>query len=69
LAISALPNGLLPKRGPQAWRRFVSYLPQACAAEAAQPLPAPPAPRQLYKAVLRATDHQRERPKNRPAQD
>ena len=46
---------------PDAWRRLVGYLIQACAAQAAQPLPDPSAPRQMYKAMLRATRHQRER--------
>src|SRR4051812_14945532 len=48
---------------PDTWRRLVGYLLQACAAPAAQPLPDPPAPRQMYKAMLRATRHQRERPR------
>lgn len=48
---------------PDTWRRLVGYLIQACAAPAAQPLPDPPAPRQMYKAMLRATRHQRERPR------
>jgi AcrR family transcriptional regulator len=43
---------------PEAWRRFVGYLIQACAAQAAAPLPDPPAPRQMYKAMLRATRQQ-----------
>jgi AcrR family transcriptional regulator len=46
---------------PDTWRRLVGYLLQACAAAATQPLPNPPAPRQMYKAMLRATHHQRER--------
>jgi AcrR family transcriptional regulator len=46
---------------PDTWRRLVGYLIQACAAPAAQPLPDPPAPRQMYRAMLRATQHQRER--------
>jgi AcrR family transcriptional regulator len=46
---------------PDTWRRLVGYLIQACAAPAAQPLPDPPAPRQMYRAMLRATEHQRER--------
>ena len=46
---------------PDTWRRLVGYLIQACAAQAAQPLPDPPAPRQMYKAMLRATWQQRER--------
>jgi AcrR family transcriptional regulator len=46
---------------PDTWRRLVGYLIQACAAQAAQPLPDPPPPRQLYKAMLRATWQQRER--------
>lgn len=49
---------------PDAWRRLVGYLIQACAAPAAQPLPDAPAPRQVYRALLRATHHQRDR---RPA--
>ncbi|WCN79084.1 TetR/AcrR family transcriptional regulator [Micromonospora sp. LH3U1] len=54
---------------PDTWRRLVGYLIQACAAQAAQPLPEPPTPRQMYKAMLRATRHQREQPrtKERPA--
>jgi AcrR family transcriptional regulator len=43
---------------PHAWRRLVGYLTQACAAPAAQPLPSPPTPRQMYRAMLRATKHQ-----------
>jgi AcrR family transcriptional regulator len=43
---------------PEAWRRLVGYLIQACAAQGAQPLPDPPAPRQMYKAMLRATRRQ-----------
>ena len=45
------------------WHRLVGYLLQACAAPAAQPLPDPPAPQAMYKAMLRATQHQRGRPK------
>src|SRR4051794_38431824 len=44
---------------PDAWRRVVAYLTQACASTAAQPLPPPPKPQQIYKAMLRATRHQR----------
>src|SRR3954451_2073970 len=47
---------------PDTWRRLVGYLIQACAAPAAQPLPEPPAPRQMYKAMLRTTRDQRGRP-------
>jgi hypothetical protein len=47
---------------PNAWRRLVGYLLQACAAPAVQPLPDPPAPRQMYKAMLRTTRDQRGRP-------
>jgi hypothetical protein len=43
---------------PDTWRRLVGYLIQACAAQAAQPLPDPPAPRQMYQAMLRATRRQ-----------
>lgn len=39
---------------PETWRRLVGYLLQACAATAAQPLPQPPKPRQMYKAMLRS---------------
>ncbi|MEJ3742563.1 helix-turn-helix domain-containing protein [Actinomycetes bacterium KLBMP 9797] len=46
---------------PGTWRRLVGYLTQACAAQAAQPLPKPPSPRQMYRALLRATHHQRDR--------
>ena len=44
---------------PDTWRRLVGYLLQACAADAARPLPDPPAPRQMYRAMLRATKSQR----------
>ena len=47
---------------PDTWRRFVGYLLQACAAPAAQPLPEAPAPRQMYRAMLRTTRDQRGRP-------
>jgi AcrR family transcriptional regulator len=43
---------------PGTWRRLVGYLIQACAAPAAQPLPDPPAPREMYEALLRATRQQ-----------
>jgi AcrR family transcriptional regulator len=36
---------------PHAWRRLVAYLLQACAAEHAEPLPAAPQARQLYRAL------------------
>jgi AcrR family transcriptional regulator len=39
---------------PDAWRRIVAYL-QAFAADNAQPLPEPPTPRQIYRAMLRLT--------------
>jgi AcrR family transcriptional regulator len=48
---------------PDAWRRVVGYILQACAAPAAQPLPDPPAPRLVYKAMVRSTREQRGRPK------
>jgi AcrR family transcriptional regulator len=44
---------------PETWRRLVGYLLQACAAPAAQPLPDPPEPRQMYRAMLRSTHPQR----------
>jgi AcrR family transcriptional regulator len=44
---------------PETWRRLVGYLIQACAAQAAQPLPDPPAPRKMFRAMLRATNQQR----------
>lgn len=44
---------------PDAWRRVVAYLIQACASTAAQPLPSPPKAQQIYRAMLRATRHQR----------
>jgi hypothetical protein len=43
---------------PETWRRLVGYLLQACAAPAAQPLPAPPTSRQIYRAMLRTTHQQ-----------
>jgi AcrR family transcriptional regulator len=51
---------------PDTWRRLVGYLLQACAAEAAHPLPDPPAPRQMYRAMLRATQDQRTRHQRDP---
>ena len=36
---------------PTAWRRLVAYLLQACAAECAQPLPAAPRARHMYRAL------------------
>jgi AcrR family transcriptional regulator len=44
---------------PETWRRLVAYLLQACAATAAQPLPDPPSPRQMYRALLRITKPRR----------
>jgi len=38
---------------PDAWRRLVAYLLQSFAATSAAPLPAPPAPRSIYRALLR----------------
>jgi AcrR family transcriptional regulator len=40
---------------PDAWRRLVGYLLQSFAAETARPLPDPPTPRQMYRALLRLT--------------
>jgi len=45
---------------PEAWRRLVGYLLQACAVPAAQPLPDPPTARQIYRAMLRTTHQQRD---------
>ena len=41
---------------PDAWRRIVGYLIQSFAAGAAQPLPPPPTPSQVYRALMRLTD-------------
>jgi AcrR family transcriptional regulator len=38
---------------PDAWRRLVGYLLQACQGKTAQPLPEPPTPRQMYRALKR----------------
>lgn len=38
---------------PDAWRRLLGYLIQSFAAETAQPLPDPPTPRQMYRALMR----------------
>jgi AcrR family transcriptional regulator len=38
---------------PDAWRRMVGYLLQAFAADAAKPLPDPPTPTQMYRAMMR----------------
>ena len=40
---------------PEAWRRFVGYLIQSFATEAAQPLPDPLTHRELYRALMRLT--------------
>jgi hypothetical protein len=39
---------------PQTWRRFVVYLIQAYAEEAASPLPPAPSPKRMHRAFLRA---------------
>ena len=38
---------------PDAWRRLVGYLIQSFAAETAHPLPEPPTPAQMYRALMR----------------
>jgi AcrR family transcriptional regulator len=38
---------------PETWRRLVAYLIQAFAAGSAKPLPDPPTPRRIYRALLR----------------
>jgi hypothetical protein len=38
---------------PRTWRRLVALLLQACAAEAAHPLPPPPTGPQMYQALQR----------------
>lgn len=38
---------------PDAWRRLVGYLLQAFESDAAAPLPEPPAPREMYQALMR----------------
>ena len=38
---------------PDAWRRFVAYLLQAFASGAAAPLPDPPTPWQMFRAMVR----------------
>lgn len=38
---------------PGTWRRLVAYLLQAFAAGSAGPLPDPPSPAQMYRALLR----------------
>ena len=43
---------------PDAWRRLVGYLLQACAAPAAEPLVDPPTPQQMYRAMRRVSRHQ-----------
>ncbi|MEV6491328.1 helix-turn-helix domain-containing protein [Actinoplanes sp. NPDC051633] len=51
---------------PETWRRLVGYLLQGCAASGAEPLPDPPEPRQMYRAMLRATRQQRGRSTDHP---
>jgi hypothetical protein len=41
------------KAAQDTWRRLVAYLLQSFAAEAAAPLPDPPTPAQMYRAMLR----------------
>jgi hypothetical protein len=41
---------------PDAWRRVVAYLIQSFAAEGACPLPDPPTPTQMYRALMRLTE-------------
>jgi AcrR family transcriptional regulator len=38
---------------PGTWRRFVAYVLQAFAAECAQPLPDPPSPKEIFRAMVR----------------
>jgi AcrR family transcriptional regulator len=38
---------------PDAWRRLVGYLIQSFAAETARPIPDPPTPQQMYRALMR----------------
>jgi len=38
---------------PETWRRLVAYVIQAFAADAAAPLPPPPSPRRMYRALMR----------------
>ncbi|MEU4245352.1 helix-turn-helix domain-containing protein [Actinoplanes sp. NPDC026619] len=38
---------------PETSRRLIEYFLQACAVAAARPLPEPPAPRRMYRAMLR----------------
>ena len=38
---------------PDAWRRLVAYMVEAFAAEPARPLPPPPTPAAVYRALLR----------------
>jgi AcrR family transcriptional regulator len=40
---------------PETSPRLVAYFLQACAAKAAEPLPAAPTPQRMYRAMLRAT--------------
>jgi AcrR family transcriptional regulator len=40
---------------PETSPRLVAYFLQACATPAAEPLPAPPTPQRMYRAMLRAT--------------
>lgn len=44
---------------PGTWRRMVAYMIQAFSAEAAQPLPDPPTPRRMYRAMLRSSSQRR----------
>jgi glyoxylase-like metal-dependent hydrolase (beta-lactamase superfamily II) len=46
-------SGASQLAAPDAWRRLVGYLLQACETKTAQPLPEPPTPRQIYGALKR----------------
>jgi AcrR family transcriptional regulator len=50
--VVAATAGAAPETSP----RLVAYLLQACAAPAAQPLPEPPTPRRMYRALRRLTN-------------
>ena len=52
MANAGVVNGTR-EAAPDAWRRLLAYLLQGFAAEAAQPLPAPPTREQMYLALLR----------------
>lgn len=50
---------------PDTWSRFVAYMLQAFSAARAEPLPEPPTPRRMYRAMLRLSPSRPDRQRHR----